>query len=311
MSLRNSSLISIDDLTNEDIQEVFRRSDFFQKIVKEKRSFEDVLDFKESRKHTAFLVFVEPSTRTRISFEMACHHLGINVAHFSDVSSSSVTKGETIEVTMKILEALKPSLIVLRHKGHSAPTEKTPVINAGFGSYEHPTQALVDAWTIQKVRGQIKNEKVLVVGDVLHSRVSNSNFKILKRLGADVAICSPQSLRPQSDTWANVKAFPNLYDGVKWATVVMCLRIQTERHATELGVSTAEYRDKYLLGEEHLKVFNQDGIILHPGPYICGVEISKEILSDPRCHIITQVENSLAIRTAIVSLILGFQLKQN
>lgn len=310
MSLKGSSLISISDLTEEDIQDIFHWAGLFKTAAQNKTSVGDVVNFKHSRNHTAFLVFAEASTRTRISFEIACHRLGVKVVNFSDLKNSSLAKGESLEATLTALEALGASVIVLRYKGGKLQSDcKTPIINAGFGSYEHPTQALIDAWTIQQIRGQVKGEKVLIVGDVLHSRVSNSNLKLLRRLGAKVAICSPSALQPQDDFWQGVHCFENLNEGVKWASVIMCLRIQTERHDTNVGFSIASYRDYYLVGQEQLKMFHKKGVLIHPGPYICGVEISPDVFDDSRCHIITQVKNAPFIRAAILSRVLNLELK--
>ena len=312
MSLKGSSLISINDLTEEDIQDIFHWAGLFKTAAQNKTSLENVVNFKHSRNHTAFLVFAEASTRTRISFEIACHRLGVNVVNFSDLKNSSLAKGESLEATLTALDALGASVIVLRYKGGKLQSNcGTPIINAGFGSYEHPTQALIDAWTIQQVRGQVKGEKVLIVGDVLHSRVSNSNLKLLRQLGAEVALCSPSALQPQDDFWQGVHFFENLNEGVRWASVIMCLRIQTERHDTSVGLSIASYRDYYLVGQEQLKMFHKEGVLIHPGPYICGVEISPDVFDDSRCHIITQVKNAPFIRAAILSRVLNLELKED
>ncbi|MCY4513392.1 MAG: aspartate carbamoyltransferase catalytic subunit [Bdellovibrionales bacterium] len=312
MSLKGSSLISINDLTEEDIQYIFHWAGFFKTAAQNKISLENVVDFKHSRNHTVFLVFAEASTRTRTSFEIACHRLGVNVVNFSDLKNSSLAKGESLEATMTALDALGASAIVLRYKGRKFQSDcGTPIINAGFGSYEHPTQALIDAWTIQQVRGKVKGEKVLIVGDVLHSRVSNSNLKLLRKLGAEVALCSPSALQPQDDFWQGVHCFKNLNEGIRWASVIMCLRIQTERHDDSVGLSIASYRDYYLVGQEHLKMFHKDGVLIHPGPYICGVEISPTVFDDSRCHIITQVKNAPFIRAAILTRVLNLELKED
>ena len=308
--MKGASLVSIDDLKDGDIQDIFHRAGIFKNTVQNQVPFGQVWNLDESSRRFVFLVFAEASTRTRISFETACQRLGVNAVNFSDLNNSSLTKGETLEDTLTALNALGADVIVLRYKGKKLQTDcGTPIVNAGFGSYEHPTQALIDAWTIQQVRGRVKGEKVLIVGDVLHSRVSNSNLKLLRRLGAEVALCSPSALRPQGDFWKEIPCFKNLNEGVKWASVVMCLRIQTERHDTRVGLSIAEYRDCYLLGQEQLKILSSDGMLIHPGPYICGVEISRDVFADPRCHIITQVKNAPFIRGAILSLILGLELK--
>ena len=307
MSIKGKSIVSVNDLSDGDIQAVFRRAKLFKKAQKERRSFREVLDFKGPGGQKAFLLFAEASTRTRISFELACHNLGIVPIVFSDIKSSSMTKGETLEETLSTLRHFDPALIILRYKSSRIHFKSAiPVVNAGFGSYEHPTQALIDAFTIQEARGRIEGEKVLIVGDVLHSRVSNSNLKLLRRLGAEVAFCSPMSLFPKGDLWKGVRRFENLSEGVKWASAVMCLRIQQERHDMSIGLSIAEYRDFYHFGAKQLEILKKDGVILHPGPYICGVEIDGEVLKDSRSRIMEQVANSPAIRAAALSLILDF-----
>ena len=309
MSLAGNSFLSISDLEDKDIQEIFRRADIFKKLSDNHESFNKAVDFSDKKSHLAFCVFTEASTRTRMSFEMACSRLGIHPCSFGVLSQTSLSKGETVVSTLETLFALKPSIVILRQRQKSLPFDSPiPVVNAGFGSFEHPTQALIDAWTIKQARGQIKSEKVLIIGDVLHSRVSNSNLKLLRRLGAEVAVSSPASLQPQGDFWQDVRRFENLNEGIKWASCVMCLRIQKERHDTGLGLSIAEYRDYYHFGPEELSIFNKKGAILHPGPYIYGIEISKEIFKDPRCWILKQVENGPHIRAAVLSLMLDFKM---
>ncbi len=311
MSIKGKSFISIQDLSDQDISDIFNRSSVFKKLDKVAKPLSSVVKFKKDKFLKSFLVFQEPSTRTRVSFEIASHNLGITPILFSDIKNTSMVKGETLEETLSTLSCFHPDFIVLRYKGSVLPSKKfsIPIISAGFDSYEHPTQALIDVFTIQEQRGKIKGEKILIVGDVLHSRVSNSNLKLLKRLGAEVAFCSPTSLFPQGDFWEGVRRFDSLDDGVKWADVIMSLRIQHERHDMSIGLSIAEYRDYYHIGSKQLGLFKSDGIILHPGPYVCGVEIGNEILTDSRCHILTQVENSPYIRTAVLSLILDFEFK--
>ena len=310
MSLKNKSLVSVEDLENSDIQEIFRLADVFKTAAENQVPFHELFDMSKNKAHTAFLVFTEPSTRTRMSFEMACHKMGVNVVSFGDVSKTSLIKGETVEATLEALDALGPSVIILRHRGKRPQVKlKAPIINAGFGSYEHPTQALIDAWTIEKQLGKVKGAKVLIIGDVLHSRVSNSNLKLLRKLGAEVALSSPAQLQPEGEFWKGVPRFENLNEGIKWATCVMCLRIQKERHDVGLGFSIAEYRDYYLFDQNGLDIFDKKGVILHPGPYICGVEISKSVFEDPRCCIMEQVENSPHIRAAILSLVLGLKVR--
>ena len=308
MSIQGKSLISVNDLSDRDIDLLFHRTTELKKQDSQKKAITELFDSKQNRNKNAFLVFMEPSTRTRISFQSACGHLGIFPVVLSDIQASSIAKGESLEETLMTLKCLNPSLIVLRHKDSIISFDgDVPVINAGFGSFEHPTQALTDAFTILEAKGHIKNQKVLILGDVLHSRVSNSNLKLLRRLGAEPAFCSPASLFPKDKLWRDVKCWTNLNEGVKWADVVMCLRIQQERHDMSIGLSIAEYRDQYHLGAKQLSILKKEAVILHPGPCIFGVEMSLEVFKDKRSRISTQVTNGLYVRAAVLSHILNFK----
>ena len=308
MSIRNKSFTSVNNLSDEDITTIFHRAEVFKKLKAEKKSFKRAFSLNTEQDLNALLVFIEPSTRTRISFEMACNNLGIHPILFSDVQGSSIVKGESLEETFRTLKSLNPSLIILRYKGSPFQFDDTvPVVNGGFGSYEHPTQALIDAFTIQSAQKKAHGRNVLILGDVLHSRVSNSNLKLLKRLGAEVAFCSPSSLFPRDDLWKGIRCFENINEGLKWADVVMCLRIQQERHDISIGLSLAEYRDQYHLGAEQLSFLKESAVILHPGPCIFGVEMSTDVLKDKRSYISDQVTNGVFIRSAVLSLVLDFK----
>ena len=306
--IKGKSFISVDDLSNQDIDLLFHRTAELKKQDAQKKALTELFDVKQNPNENAFLVFAEPSTRTRISFQTACGHLGIFPVVLSDIQASSIAKGESLEETLRTLKCLNPSVIVLRYKGSLISFDDTvPVINAGFDSYEHPTQALTDAFTIQEAIGQIKGQKILILGDVLHSRVSNSNLKLLKRLGAEPAFCSPASLFPTDDLWKDIKCWTDLDKAVAWADVVMCLRIQQERHGMSIGLSIAEYRDQYHLGAKQLDILKKDAIILHPGPCIFGVEMSLDVFKDKRSRISTQVTNGLYARAAVLSHVLDFK----
>ena len=312
MSIQNNSFISVDDLSTQDIEVLFHRTERLKKLDSEKKSFKSAFSLNTEQDLNAFLVFAEPSTRTRISFQMACNKLGISPVIFSDIQASSIAKGESFEETLRTLKCLNPSVLILRSKGNAFKVDDSvPVISAGFGSYEHPTQALIDAFTIKEVRGKIKGEKVLIVGDVLHSRVSNSNLKFLKKLGAEVAFCSPVSLFPKGDQWKDVKCFEQLDKGIAWADAVMCLRVQQERHDMSIGLSIAEYRDQYHLGSKQLDILKPSAVILHPGPCIFGVEMSIDVFQDKRSRISAQVLNGLYARSAVLSYVLDFKWVEN
>ena len=187
MSIKKGSFLSVNDLSDEDIQTILHRTRELKKLGVENKSLLKAFSVNHEEDLNAFLVFVEPSTRTRISFQVACNNLGISPVVLSDVKASSIAKGESVEETLRTLKCLNPSVIILRYNGSSFDFDlSVPIINAGFGSYEHPTQALTDAFTIRETKGKIEGERVLILGDVLHSRVSNSNLKLLGRLGAEV-----------------------------------------------------------------------------------------------------------------------------
>jgi aspartate carbamoyltransferase catalytic subunit len=248
------------------------------------------------------LVFLEPSTRTASSFEAAALKSGHKVMTLNG-DSSSTKKGETVLDTLLTLNAMGPDLFVVRHGTSEslkeiAPQLNTPVINGGEGVSGHPTQGLLDAFTILESRGKIKGEKILVIGDVKHSRVAASGLELLSRLGAETAICTPAQWATQSRT------FSKLEEGLKWATVCMALRVQKERQEVGPG-QEMEFVSKYQLNSETLKSLAADAIIMHPGPFNRGVEITNDVLTDKRCRIWNQVENGTYLRGALMAQIFG------
>ena len=307
------SIIDIDNLEDHNISDIFDLAKLFKKHIKE-NSVHHLVDHKKAERKVVYLFFAEPSTRTRVSFETACDRLGVKKVSLG-LDRSSVAKGETLEDTLTILKALGPDALVFRSKklkfdAKDLESSSIPLINAGLGTDSHPSQSLADAMTILENKGQVKGEKVLIVGDVLHSRVAHSNLKLLGRLGAEVAYCSPKGLAPNKDLWGHLKNFEDLDEGVKWASVLVSLRVQEERHKdlNPIGFSVAEYRDKFRIGYDQVNIFSPEGIILHPGPVIRGVEISNFALRDGRCRILDQVENGLYIRLALLCLVLGLRL---
>ncbi len=310
------SLLGIDDLSLDNIQYILKTATLFKKEFYKTGRIIHCVDSEQTKGLVVQLLFAEPSTRTRASFEVACGKLGIATTSLWNLHFSSMAKGETLRDTLQCLIALKPNMIVFRC-GEFKSSESflrsspIPVINAGLGAMEHPTQALVDAFTIQEKRGNIKDEKVLIVGDVLHSRVANSNLKLLTRLGAHLGMCTPEALSPaDKQAWKNVTRFDSLSAGIKWADVIMCLRVQRERHSLRnIGFSMAEYRDSYRIDQENMEMFRSDGVLLHPGPAVRGVEIANQALDDTRCHIVTQVENGSHVRSAIITLMLNLEIK--
>lgn len=313
MSLLNQSFISTEQLSLQDVDDVFNRAHLF-KTYREKGGALSHLIHSDGRVRVMALVFAEPSTRTRMSFQMAGHRIGLKPIVLDNIAVSSVAKGESFEDTIRNISAMGPDIMVVRYGQDTRVNDlitklPVPVINGGIGTLEHPTQALLDAYTIREFRGQIKGERVLMVGDVLHSRVANSNLVLLKRLGAEIGICTPSEFSPQDSKWADVKRFTNLKEGMGWATVVMGLRIQRERHSGEqsIGHKIAEYREQYRIGTDQLNCLIKDGIVLHPGPVIRGVEFSDNVLDDPRCKVLDQVKNGVFVRAALLSFMLGLE----
>ena len=307
----NRSILDVESFNDQDIEDVLTFARVFKKHHNDS-TIHHIVDQQRAAQKVVYLFFAEPSTRTRVSFETACDRIGVKKVSLG-LDRSSVAKGETLEDTLTILSALRPDALVFRSKKLKAipPQEDTsiPLINAGLGTLSHPTQSLADLMTIQDHRPQVQGEKVLIVGDVRHSRVANSNFKLLTRFGAEVAYCSPKDLTPSEDLWKGIKNFEDLNEGVKWASTVICLRVQEERHENigPIGFSVAEYRDKFRIGFDQVKLLDKNGIILHPGPVVRGVEISNFALRDPRCRILNQVENGLYVRLALLCLVLGLR----
>lgn len=308
------SLFSTSEIHEQQIQAIFDRARLFKRELQTKGSLDRILPQLHSSKKILAMVFSEPSTRTRLSFVTASHRLGMNSMTLDNLSVSSVSKGETFEDTIKNVMAMQPDVLVVRYGQDTSvdqllQSSKIPVISGGVGTKEHPTQALLDAFTILENRGKLKGERVLIVGDVLHSRVANSNLSLLKKLGAEVAFCAPKEFVPSQPEWMDVPFFADIKLGLEWANVVMGLRVQKERHAPTqgIGLSLAEYREKYRIGTDQLKFLQKDAIILHPGPVIRGVEFSDAVLEDSRCRVLDQVTHGVFIRAALLSLILDLE----
>jgi aspartate carbamoyltransferase catalytic subunit len=256
-------------------------------------------------------LFFESSTRTRTSFEVAGKRLGADVVNVSP-QTSSVTKGETLLDTVRNLEALRADAIVLRHSASGAPDfvarhVKTAIVNAGDGSHEHPTQALLDLFTIRRDKGRIEGLVVAICGDILHSRVARSNALALGALGAEVRLCGPRTLMPReaSTLGPTVKIFHDIGTAVEGADVVMMLRIQNERLAGAMLASTREYARTFGLNERVLARAKPDAIVMHPGPINRGVEIDPLIADGPRSVILDQVESGVAVRMAVLERVIA------
>lgn len=313
MSLMGQSFLSVDNVDNHEVGVLFSRARKLKRANQDKIDFEKVVKKGDRKNLLAALLFFEPSTRTRLSFQTACLRLGIRPFLLDSPSSSSLSKGERIIDTFENISMMDPDLIVLRHgeissMEDSVNSSPVPVVNAGSGTNSHPTQALLDAFTIQERRGKITDEKILIVGDVAHSRVANSNLKLLKKLGAEVAICSPETMLPQDRVWDGTRKFIDLKEAISWATVCMGLRLQLERHKNDtLGLSLAAYRDKFRIDKKNLKGLVDDGLILHPGPFVSGVDFTAGVLEDPRCAVREQVRNGVYVRAALLTMILGWE----
>ncbi|HEY7055790.1 MAG TPA: aspartate carbamoyltransferase catalytic subunit, partial [Vicinamibacterales bacterium] len=261
------------------------------------------------RGRTVVNLFFEPSTRTRTSFEVAEKRLSADTLSIA-VATSSVTKGETLLDTVRNIEAMSPDMIVMRHSSAGAPHLlarlcRSVIINAGDGMHEHPTQALLDAFTIREHKKRIEGLKVAIVGDLLHSRVLRSNIQLLNKLGAHVWACGPSTLMPADLPRFGVRPTTSLDEAIDGADVVMMLRIQHERMQGHFIPSTREYFNLFGLTRDRLKRAASDVIILHPGPMNRGVEIDSDVADGPDSVILEQVANGVAVRMAVLYLLAG------
>ena len=291
-------ILSIDALSDGEIAEILERSAQFFAGNRGRRSAE--------RLHgkIVFNLFYENSTRTAMSFATAAHRLGASAISLS-VERSSVAKGETLEDTARTLNAMRPDALVIRHRENGAPAAvalimDAPVINAGDGTNEHPTQALLDAATLRKRIGRTEGLKVAICGDIRHSRVARSNAKLLPRLGAEVRLAGPPELMPDG------AAALSIDQAIAGADVVMMLRVQRERLEAELGDGPGEYLARYGLTSERLATASPDAVVMHPGPMNRGIEIEDRIADDPeRSLIALQVEMGVAVRMACLEMLVG------
>jgi aspartate carbamoyltransferase catalytic subunit len=259
------------------------------------------------RGKTIINLFYESSTRTRTSFEIAGKRLSADVVNIS-VSTSSVTKGESLLDTVKNLEAMRPDVLVIRHQASGAPHfvaqhTRAGVVNAGDGTHEHPTQALLDAFTIRRAKGRLKGLTVAIAGDVAHSRVARSNAHLLTRLGATVRVCGPRTMLPVGIETLGVEVHDSLPSAVEGADVVMMLRIQRERLGEVLFPTNREYSKYFGLSRKVLALAKPDAIVMHPGPMNRGVEIDPDVADGSQSVILDQVEAGVAVRMAVLYLL--------
>lgn len=304
MGLKNKDLLEIKGLEREEIHLILDTAESFKEVTGR-----DIKKVPTLRGKTVVNLFFEPSTRTRTSFELAAKRLSADVINFS-VSSSSVSKGETLLDTARNIEAMRSDFIVIRHSASGAPHIlarhlKSSVINAGDGFHEHPTQALLDMYTIREKKGRIEGLKVAVIGDIAHSRVARSNIYGLTRLGAEVRIAGPPTLIPMDIENLGVTVFYGLEEALSEADVVMVLRLQIERQGKNYFPTLREYAQLYCLTEDRVRHAKEDAMIMHPGPINRGVEISPGVADGLSSVILDQVTNGLAVRMAVLYLLSG------
>lgn len=297
-------LLGIKELRKEDIELIFTTADNFKDVIN--RPIKKVPSLRDI---TIANVFFENSTRTKLSFELAEKRLSADVVNFSS-SSSSVKKGETLIDTVNNILAMKVDMVVMRHPNPGAPHflskhVEAKVVNAGDGTHEHPTQALLDAFSIREKLGTVEGKKVLIVGDILHSRVALSNVFCLQKLGAEVMVCGPRTLMPKYIRSLGVKVEFDLKKALEWCDVANMLRIQLERQDMAYFPSLREYTMQYGLDRELFDSLNKEIVIMHPGPINRGVEISSDLADGEQSIILQQVENGVAVRMAVLYLLAG------
>jgi aspartate carbamoyltransferase catalytic subunit len=294
-------LLGVEDLSADEIRLILDQAEAYKAVVERGEGL-DLL-----RGATVVNLFFENSTRTRMSFEMAAKRLGAYVVNF-DVATSSFRKGETLLDSVRTITALGADYVVLRHSSSGAarfvaPHFEASVINAGDGEHEHPTQALLDAFTIREARGRINGLRVAIVGDILHSRVARSLIWCLAPLGADVTVVGPTTLAPAGLASMGVRVSNDLEEGIRDADVIYLLRIQLERQRVGRFPSLTEYRRMYGLGEEAIAVARPDVLVMHPGPVNRGVEITDEVMRRRHTLVVRQVENGVPVRMAVLALL--------
>lgn len=300
--LSSRHLLGIKDLNENDIQLIFETADNFKDVlnrpIKKVPSLRDI---------TIANVFFENSTRTRLSFELAEKRLSADTVNFA-ASSSSVSKGETLIDTVNNILAMKVDIVVMRHPYAGAGVflskhVNAQIVNAGDGAHEHPTQALVDAFSIREKYGDVAGKKIAIIGDILHSRVALSNILCLRKLGAEVRVCGPTTLIPKHIGSLGVQVSHDLMDTLRWCDVANMLRIQLERQDIAYFPSLREYSMLYGLDKKRLNSLDKEITIMHPGPINRGVEITTDVADSKHAIILDQVENGVAIRMAVLYLL--------
>lgn len=301
-SLSVDNLLGIKYLNKQDLNLIFKTSDNFKEVINRK-----IKKVPSLRDVTIANLFFENSTRTKLSFELAQKRLSADVVNFSS-SGSSISKGETLIDTVNNILSMKVDMIVMRHPSPGASVflsknVKSCIINAGDGTHEHPTQALLDAYSLIEKIGDLKSKNILIVGDIMHSRVALSNIFAYQKLGANVTVCGPKSLIPKSIESLNVNVETNFRKALKNSDAVNMLRIQNERMSESYFPSIREYVQQYGLTMPLLSSINKEIIVMHPGPINRGVEITSEVADSDQAIILDQVENGVAIRMAVMYLL--------
>jgi aspartate carbamoyltransferase catalytic subunit len=302
--LSTKHLLGIKDITADDINLILNTAENFKEVIN--RPIKKVPSLRDI---TIANLFFENSTRTKLSFELAEKRLSADVVNFSS-STSSVKKGETLIDTVNNILAMKVDMVVMRHPNPGAAVflskhVDSKIINAGDGAHEHPTQALLDAFSIKEKLGSIKKKKIAIVGDILHSRVALSNIFCLQKLGAEVMVCGPTTLMPKYISSLGVKVEHNLKKALEWCDVANMLRIQLERQDIKYFPSLREYTMLFGLNKELLNSLSKKIVVMHPGPINRGVEITSDVADSSQSIILEQVENGVAVRMAVLFLLAG------
>jgi aspartate carbamoyltransferase catalytic subunit len=302
--LSTKHLLGIKYITKEDIELIFKVASEFKEVIN--RPIKKVPSLRDV---TVANIFFENSTRTRISFELAERRLSADVVNFA-ASASSVTKGETLLDTVNNILAMKVDMVVMRHPAPGAhhflaKHIDANIINAGDGTHEHPTQALLDAYSIQEKTGQVAGKNIVIIGDIFHSRVALSNIFCLKKLGANVKVCGPATLIPKYITTLGVEVEYDIKKALQWCDVANVLRIQLERQQIKYIPSLREYAMYYGINKALLESLDKEIVIMHPGPINRGVELTSDVADSGSAIILDQVENGVAIRMAVLYLLAG------
>lgn len=302
MELSVNHLLGIKYINEDDIQLIFSTADQFKEVIN--RPIKKVPSLRDI---TIANLFFENSTRTKLSFELAEKRLSADVINFSS-SGSSVSKGETLIDTVNNILSMKVDMVVMRHSSAGAGIflsrhVNASIVNAGDGAHEHPTQALLDCYSIREKLGDVAGKKVVIVGDILHSRVALSNIFALQKLGAEVKVCGPKTLIPKFIDKLNVAVEDNLIKALQWCDVANMLRVQHERMDNSYFPSTREYVQQFGLNKKILDSLDKEIVVMHPGPINRGVEITSDVADSKQSIILNQVENGVAIRMAVIYLL--------